>query len=277
MLDPTLFRTQNVRQSVSNTFKGGIVQSAITQFNASNRSKTCSVKVVLQGEEHYKVDQNWYTLKENQILLVPAGSSVETRVDSKEVVKGICFYLDFSLFTSTGDLFIEEQGEVDAELRSKHFTEPINITGTSLLKSIKDLNQSNLEEDIDHSLHRFSMHFDQFSKTYTNRVKQIKAQKQSTLSELARRIEMGRQYIHDHFGEKILLDDIAKAAILSPFHFQRAFTSMYQQSPNNYLKNIRIDQARSLILQNQLSKKEIADHCGFSDVSYLNKCLKKTA
>lgn len=232
---------------------------------------------MLKGEEHYKVDQHWYSLKENQILLVPAGSNVETNIDSKNVVEGICFYLDFALFSSKDDLLNEESPIIDADWRSDYFKEPINISGTPLLESIQELNQGNPSEDVDYSLYRFYRQFDQFSQVYANRVQHIKAQKQSTLSELARRIEMGRQFIHDHFGKKILLDDIAKAAVLSPFHFQRAFTSMYQESPNNYLKRIRIDQAKSMMEENQWNKKEIADFCGFSDVAYLNKCLKKSA
>jgi gentisate 1,2-dioxygenase len=166
MFDSTVIKTQNVRQSISETYKGGIVQSSITQFNAASRPTACSVKIVLKGEEHYKVDQHWYSLKENQILLVPAGSSVETNIDSKNLVEGICFYLDFALFSSKDDLLNEESPIIDADWRSDYFKEPINISGTPLLESIQELNQGNPSEDVDYSLYRFYIQFDLFSQVY---------------------------------------------------------------------------------------------------------------
>jgi hypothetical protein len=105
-------------------------------------------------------------LKKIKFYWYPQDSSVETNIDSKNLVEGICFYLDFALFSSKDDLLNEESPIIDADWRSDYFKEPINISGTPLLESIQELNQGNPSEDVDYSLYRFYRQFDLFSQVY---------------------------------------------------------------------------------------------------------------
>ena len=49
------------------------------------------------------------------------------------------------------------------------------------------------------------------------------------------------------YSEPLELDDLAKAACMSRFHFVRIFQHMYGLTPRVYLRDLRIAKAKNLI------------------------------
>ena len=117
----------------------------------------------------------------------------------------------------------------------------------------------------------------QHDRQLKQRVSNIQASKASTREELHRRLTLSLGYIHSHLGQKLLIKDIAKAAMLSEFHFLRTFKQCYGLSPNQYLTKVRMEKAANLLHHRpNLSIKEIADQCGYQDLHYFSKTFKKT-
>nr|WP_281223011.1 AraC family transcriptional regulator [Photobacterium sanguinicancri] len=50
-----------------------------------------------------------------------------------------------------------------------------------------------------------------------------------------------------YYAENIELNDLAKAAFMSRFHYARVFKKMYGVTPRNYLKDMRISKANALL------------------------------
>ena len=59
-----------------------------------------------------------------------------------------------------------------------------------------------------------------------------------------RRVERGIAYIAAHFREGPALEDVAAAAHVSPFHFQRMFTAWAGVSPKTFARYLSLDHAR---------------------------------
>jgi AraC-like DNA-binding protein len=76
------------------------------------------------------------------------------------------------------------------------------------------------------------------------------------------------KYIEENYQNKILLDDIANHVGISPFYFHRIFKQTMQISPNDYLSNIRINNAKQLLIMTSESITDIALKCGFESSSY---------
>lgn len=89
---------------------------------------------------------------------------------------------------------------------------------------------------------------------------------------ISSRIEIDRsiEYMHANLGRKIALDDMAKAAYMSPSHFSRIFRQETGASPMDYLARIRMDRVKKLLLAGDKSITEIALECGFSTPAYLS-------
>ena len=84
-------------------------------------------------------------------------------------------------------------------------------------------------------------------------------------------LERARRYAEEHFVEPLGVDDLAKVAGFSRFHFTRLFTAHVGSSPTAWLVELRVKEAARLLRETRLSLKEIAVRCGFKDAGYLGK------
>ena len=55
----------------------------------------------------------------------------------------------------------------------------------------------------------------------------------------------------------------------------RKLIALLDKSPSLFIRNIRLQKAAQLILEEELSIAEIADKVGFSSGSYLSKCFQE--
>ena len=87
------------------------------------------------------------------------------------------------------------------------------------------------------------------------------------------------EYINTHFSEDLHLEGIATLAGFSKYHFARLFKQYTDTSFYKYLNQKRIEHAKTLLLDPQLTVIEVATQSGFSSLSaflrmfkQLNKC-----
>jgi AraC-like DNA-binding protein len=87
----------------------------------------------------------------------------------------------------------------------------------------------------------------------------------------AARIERAIAEMRVHFASAFDAETLARAAGLSPSHFTRLFREYTGYAPMQYLRHRRIDAARALLANVDLSVKEIAARCGFDDPYHFSK------
>ena len=78
-----------------------------------------------------------------------------------------------------------------------------------------------------------------------------------------------------NFREKGVLASAAQKSELSRRRFNDLFKQQYGITPNDYLTELKIDAAKSLLVDNGLSVKSIAELCGFEDIYYFCKIFKR--
>ena len=79
-----------------------------------------------------------------------------------------------------------------------------------------------------------------------------------------RRIEAAITYIAAHYRDAPPLDEVAAAAHLSPFHFQRLFTRWAGVSPKAFTRYLSLDHARALLRHEGASCLDAAYEAGLS-------------
>ncbi len=89
-------------------------------------------------------------------------------------------------------------------------------------------------------------------------------------------VERIRRYIRGHIAGNVTLDDLAKIAHQSKFHFLRKFRDMTGQTPKQLLIQMRVNEALVLLRESNLTLPEIAERTGFTDASYMNFRIKKS-
>jgi AraC family transcriptional regulator len=84
------------------------------------------------------------------------------------------------------------------------------------------------------------------------------------------RVRAAVALMRDRFAEPLTLADIANEVYLSVFHLLRLFKETTGETPRRFLTRIRIEEARRLLRNTELSVAEIAPRCGFASPSALS-------
>jgi AraC-like DNA-binding protein len=82
------------------------------------------------------------------------------------------------------------------------------------------------------------------------------------------RAEEVRAYLQDHLTQDLDMDDVARAASLSPFYLTRIFKQRYGVPPYRYLITLRIDHASQLLRDSSLSVTQVCHRSGFNSLSH---------
>lgn len=82
-------------------------------------------------------------------------------------------------------------------------------------------------------------------------------------------------WLQDNFARKVAVPQLAAQFGMSTRTFNRRFKAALGQSPVDYLRELRLNNARDLLQQTNLSVQEICALCGFQDVSYFSRQFRQ--
>lgn len=89
------------------------------------------------------------------------------------------------------------------------------------------------------------------------------------------RLIKARDYIRQNLDKSFQLDDVARAAGLSPLVLKRSFRVMFGLTPWNFVIQCRLEQAKTLLAGTAMSLNEIAGQCGFAHASHLSRFFQR--
>ena len=85
-----------------------------------------------------------------------------------------------------------------------------------------------------------------------------------------------KRMIEARYGEPLSISQMAEACGMCSGSFRRVFSAVYNQSPVQYLLNLRVEKAKELLLLG-FSLDEVAQQTGFSDVNYFIRYFHKVS
>jgi AraC-like DNA-binding protein len=90
-----------------------------------------------------------------------------------------------------------------------------------------------------------------------------------------RRLRRAVEFMHDNCARELGLNEIAEAAYLSPFHFARLFKKITGATPHSYLASLRIERARRLLAETDLTLAEVGARVGYESQSHFTKVFRE--
>jgi AraC-like DNA-binding protein/ligand-binding sensor protein len=88
-------------------------------------------------------------------------------------------------------------------------------------------------------------------------------------------IRRARAYIHANQADPIDLDQVAKAMHVSTFYFCKMFKKGTGLTFTDYLSRVRVEKAKTLLLNPHLRISEIAYDVGFQSLTHFNRMFRK--
>lgn len=84
-----------------------------------------------------------------------------------------------------------------------------------------------------------------------------------------------KHFIAENYTDKISISELAATVGYSADRFRHLFTNQYGISPQGYLIQVRLENAKRLLETSDKSCTEIAYMCGFSDSGQMSKMIKE--
>lgn len=88
----------------------------------------------------------------------------------------------------------------------------------------------------------------------------------------ARRMQ---EFLHASFAAPLSVAELAALCNLSPSHFIHGFTRTFGRPPHQYVLNLRLDFAETLLLKGDMKIEEVAHYSGFSSQSHLTSAMRR--
>lgn len=83
------------------------------------------------------------------------------------------------------------------------------------------------------------------------------------------------RYMENHLSEPIKLETLAQIAGLSPTGLIWKFDCQLKTTPMQYLIRLRMQLAKQLLLESNLTVTRIAEQCGYADVYYFSNAFRQ--
>lgn len=258
-----------------------IIHSRLNDFSSTISRSGFSLKYVVEGTENYEIENKELVVNAGEYLLVNHNQKVRAHINASRPVKGLCIYIDpswvneaYQMLCHDLETLLDEVGQTE-KTSFTEMTYPASADNiNNLLTAIAGQGQlSPFNNEAFYS--ELALAVAQQELQTRKAIRQLQSNRRSTQLELLRRLYRAKAFIHDNYTRPIKLDDIARAACLSSFHFLRSFKQAFGKTPSHYLSDIRIEKAREQLGDRHLSITDIALCNGFSDYQYFSKCFKK--
>ncbi|MDP5031371.1 MAG: AraC family transcriptional regulator [Paraglaciecola sp.] len=82
------------------------------------------------------------------------------------------------------------------------------------------------------------------------------------------------EFVRENYHKDICVEQLAQTAFLSVSALERRFKKYLSKTPKQFINEIRLENARRLLIETRLPIVEVAYRCGFSEHSYFSRQFK---
>lgn len=205
---------------------------------------TCDVLYYIKrGFFRLRMDGQWHTLTENQMLYIPAGTQLEYHIEDDGLLEK--YYVHFDL------LF----GRIRP---TACFSFPLVIDVANIGKA--DL----LFEELVSSTDAFGLE----EQGALLRLISFFLKESCAVLRHQTPMQKAALFINDHCHENISVSALAESCGYSKDHFTRKFKEVYGCSPRQYISTAKLNRAKELLLTTDQSISQIAAALGFCDTGH---------
>ena len=158
-------------------------------------------------------------------------------------------------------------------LKSLLFTPeiPWHAEVVNIMKKIAELQKQEKEEELQTSILMQELWY----RIYLHTKGTMQKENKEDEALVQGRLQLMMQYIHQHFNEKISLEEIAKQAAVSKSTALNLFRRYLHDTPVHYLLKYRLQEAAGLLSSTEKKIIVISENVGFENVEYFCKLFKK--
>jgi ABC-type Fe3+-hydroxamate transport system substrate-binding protein len=213
---------------------------------------------ICEAEGGISINGSRYSLRPHKVFIFAPDSRVRLAVRPGRPTDG--FYLQFQVLQAgKGGHYAPVKAQFPEEMTAVHF--PLIL---DKLRKAEEKHNSPNEWDVMEANIRFQ---ETISDLFRDRPGEQR-------SDPRKAIHLARDYIEQNYRSNITREMLAEMAGLNADYFSRAFKRQFGKSPIAYLNDIRIRQAKRMLVQSGEPIRSVAQNVGFSDEFYFSRKFK---
>jgi AraC family transcriptional regulator len=228
-----------------------------------------SIKTVARGTAEWRVGKSRFEVDASSYLLLNHGQPYSITIDAPEPVETFCiFFAKGFVEDAWRSVVTPEQALLDDPLREIQLgfyerLRPRDSAVSGILEKTRHAVRAGELEEAGALLYPLAMGLAGLKDDVMREIGRIPASRASTRHELHRRLLLAKQSLDESFTTNHGLDEIARGAYLSPFHFHRAFSAAFRETPHAYRTRRRLEMAARLLGETDQSVLDVCLETGF--------------
>ncbi len=217
-----------------------------------------SLKYLLDGEEVYESGSGSQTIRSGQMLIAPARQAFTVAL--RRPSAGLCLYfnLPLSTFREIPTLRLNASELALGRTIEQMATEALHAPSVDMQARLQGVRQS-----IEDTLVEVA--------GFARKVGGVRSR---TRRQRLESLMAGRLYLENNGFRPVTLEEAARAAGISAFHFSRQFSEVFGVSPVAYHEQVRLNHAKRL-LEAGSSPTCVARDLGYSELSAFSRSFRK--
>ncbi|MCP4439932.1 MAG: helix-turn-helix transcriptional regulator [Aureispira sp.] len=260
-------------------FPNVILNVSTTQAHRPSVKGPLSLFMNISGHSYCKVDQHQTKISAGQYFISNPDQHYDLTIDSPTATETFNIHFGKSFAEEVYAGLITEADQLlngyFENSSSLNFYNKLSYNNPIIQQSIQNLYQEYQENKdylyLEEQLYNILVALLDEHRQVLKKVEQLPASKKSTRTELYRRLAYALDYIYSHSHKNIDLAQLAQTANLSKYHFLRLFKISFGYSPYQYLQQIRLEKALSLLRMTTIPIKQLAFDLGFDNASSFSR------
>jgi AraC family transcriptional regulator len=235
----------------------------ISKIAVGEHKSNSALICVLSGVLSVRLNRITHKLSPGAFLIVSRGSMLEFHVSNPCRPFILCFGAE-----------VQPDGQWN-------IAERVHVAGSSFVQRVTEL--ADLRETCssfmalraEAILRSIISDITEFSVRAREESSRLALKKKIAREENYKRVATVRDWIEDHFPADASLKHLASSAALDPQHFLRLFTQLYAKTPRQYVIERRIEEAKRLLANTDMTIESICYQIGWQSVQTFTLIFKQ--
>src|SRR3569833_2365432 len=248
-----------------------VTNSLILQKASSATAESFTLRFVFGGSENCTIGRRQLSVQNDSFIAINKGTNFSTTVDCDTPVGvfAISFnedFLDDFKRSWLGGLDLDDEAMQNLSETFYPFKGEMRAVVSQFRDYLENCtpDYAVIEEYMTRCL---LCYFDIYHDEIFQKAANLNFLHYNTRVEILRRLNLAKEYLYANYSRNINLDNLADHACLSVNHMLRTFKLAYNHSPHQFLIQLRLQRAQSLLAKTEYPIYEIVNMVGFKCTS----------
>ncbi len=255
--------------------KNKITSTTLNQKSYTETTGNFTIRFVFSGNEICAVGRRQLSIYSDSFIILNKGTQFTSNSDPRSAVNvfSIEFDTDFLNDFNRANFRGNKPALFDIDNSTYHLKETIYPFKGDMKFNICQLknhldNGPADDELVNEYLHRCLLNYYRvYNEEIFQKAKKLNFLHSGTRIEILRRLNLAKEYLYANYDKNVNLESLANYSCLSVNHLLRTFKLAYNQSPHQFLIQLRLQRAQLLLAKTEYPVYEIVNMVGFKCTS----------